>query len=543
MLKNLFIEILITSCVGTALAGILAVIRPITKKHFSSRWHYYMWLAVLAVMMCPIRLSIPDKPAASEPARPVVRADNGLRTAEEISTAVEPMAAGDKPAYEEARQARTEPKAAVIIGVILNNTGVIPALWLAVAAALFAVRLVSYGAFLLKMKRGSRITECEEIKKYTRRKITVRISDNISSPSVIGLVKPVLLLPSAKLTDRQLDDVLRHEITHLRRHDVLYKWFAAFVKCAHWFNPAIYFISRRIDIDCEISCDMAATAGMSGEEKIGYMDTVLALMTNAGGSPLATGMTGSKKILKKRFLAIVNRTNGTKSARIFSGIAALAAAAAAFGASIGVLSGCDIPDGKGASTAEPMNTAEDSRLQRYARSKGVSDGERAVRTSDFYIALPDGAEIDEDVMNYSLTPNMEKQWSVKMIPDGDISVSIQNEAIDVPDSEESLKRRYTERETWQDGEESPYRTGEYFIDSFSKQAYPDPLNPDYSVIGYRYMVNFADWGAVYIQEIPMSNGKTLRAAANIKTGDENTKKAFMRIVQSIKTKEIAEISY
>lgn len=380
MLQNLFIEILITSCIGATLASILAILRPITQKHFSSHWHYYMWLVVLLIMMCPIRINLPESqpPAVSEPTQisAVQTTDTTQRTTEQANyTGSEPISAVSQPVqsdviYEESPEVAAESRVSTIFGVIMGSIGILPVLWLAVAALLFVTKLISYGAFVLKMKRNSRKTECVEIKKYTSRKITVRTSDNILSPLMIGIIKSVILLPNAFLTDDQLDNILKHEMTHFKRHDILYKWFTAFVKCVHWFNPAIYLISRQINIDCEISCDMAVTSDMSREEEIGYIDTILALVTRANAKPipLTTGMAGSKKILKKRFLTIRNRINTTKSSRTISRIAAVITAAATLTASIAVLSGCDLPNNAGtANAAEPMNclvagTDEDGRI-------------------------------------------------------------------------------------------------------------------------------------------------------------------------------------
>ena len=375
MLQNLFIEILITSCIGAALAGILALIRPITQKHFSSRWHYYMWLVVLAVMMCPIRLNLPESQpgSASEPAQisAVQTTDTTQRTTDEAAyTVSEPQTTVNEAIYEEQQETATEPKHLIILDIIMSGIGILPVLWLTVAVLLFTFKLIGYETFLLRMKRNSHIIECEKIKEYTNRKITVRSSGNISSPLMIGIIKPVLLLPDAFLTEEQLDNILKHEMTHFKRRDILYKWFTAIVKCIHWFNPAIYLISHQINIECEISCDMAVTADMSREEEISYIDTILALVTKANSKtvPLTTGMADSKKILKKRFLTIRNRINTTKSARIFSRIAAIVTATATLTASIAVLSGCDLPGNTGtASTAEPMNclvagTDEDGRI-------------------------------------------------------------------------------------------------------------------------------------------------------------------------------------
>ncbi len=45
-MAELFRAFLLTSAVGTALAIILTLLKPITRKHFSGGWHYYIWLVL-----------------------------------------------------------------------------------------------------------------------------------------------------------------------------------------------------------------------------------------------------------------------------------------------------------------------------------------------------------------------------------------------------------------------------------------------------------------------------------------------------------------
>lgn len=59
MLEKFFQAMFLTSCIGTALSLILLMLKPVTKKYFSSNWHYYIWLAVLLVMVLPVRFHLP----------------------------------------------------------------------------------------------------------------------------------------------------------------------------------------------------------------------------------------------------------------------------------------------------------------------------------------------------------------------------------------------------------------------------------------------------------------------------------------------------
>jgi hypothetical protein len=80
--------------------------------------------------------------------------------------------------------------------------------------------------------------------------------------------------------------------------------------CAiHWFNPIVYIISEHIDEDCEISCDADVTAKMDISEQKRYMNTILELIAAAGAEnrSLTTGLATGKRLLKKRFSAILRK--------------------------------------------------------------------------------------------------------------------------------------------------------------------------------------------------------------------------------------------
>ncbi len=307
MLENLFQAMLLTSCIGTALSLLLLLLKPATKKYFSSNWHYYIWLVVLFVMILPVRFHLPiaAPPAVSAPVQTAMLPPPQT----DALTHLEPQ--------ETAQPTQTAPALATLIWLktVWGNKSVIfPLLWLAVAAGLLLLKLLRYAAFLHSVRKYSDIISCPALAAFTNRNILVRASDRISSPLMVGIFNPVLLLPKTELTQQQFEHVLAHETTHLKRNDICYKWFVLFVKCVHWFNPMIYVVQHQINLECEISCDWAVTKHMNETETRSYADTILTLLA-AGRSktiPLTTGMTGSKKNLKRRFIMMKNKKTVSK---------------------------------------------------------------------------------------------------------------------------------------------------------------------------------------------------------------------------------------
>ena len=92
---------------------------------------------------------------------------------------------------------------------------------------------------------------------WTNRVIYLRQSDKISAPLTYGIFRPVILLPKKMDWENhdQLDYVLYHEFTHIRRFDMIPKLLVAVALCLHWFNPLVWAMYYFFNRDIELSCD------------------------------------------------------------------------------------------------------------------------------------------------------------------------------------------------------------------------------------------------------------------------------------------------
>ena len=318
MLQETFKAILITSLAGTALTGVLILFRPVTKKVFGYMWHYYIWLAVLCVMLLPVRFGVPQISRAAE--RPQQMQVQTMQRNEPAHTGFTPSQTNTQAAAELTMTQRIADYAGKTIH---NGTNILAAVWLAGMFLMLCISMAGYARLTVKIHKKSDIISCPELERYTNKKIVVRECETLSSPFIMGIIRPTLILPSIGLTPEQLDNILRHEMTHFKRRDVLYKWFAHFVKCVHWFNPAVYYVVRQINIECEISCDLSVVSQMNQDEEKSYIDTILSLLSSKSKNiPLTTGMTGSKKILKRRFTMIKNKKATSKIMSVLSALIA-----------------------------------------------------------------------------------------------------------------------------------------------------------------------------------------------------------------------------
>lgn len=352
MIGEIFKAILIMSLVGSVLTGIISLFCPITKKIFGYSWHYYIWLCVLFVMLIPVRFNINPTTAPSI----ITQTAQTEQTAQQTSVGNQPETVENVIQTDTAQKPQVLQKVFGIWNrIVYNRVSILAWLWLIGAMLLILLNIARYISLNVKIRKNGEIISLSEIGEYTNRKINVRVWESIASPFMTGVIKPTLILPKTELSSEQLHNILCHEMTHFKRRDILYKCFAEFVKCVHWFNPVIWYVTRQIATECEISCDIAVTKNMSDSEEMSYINTILSLlpMGKSKQLPLTTQMASSKKILKRRFIMIKNKKTTSRFMSVISAVIAVAMLSTTVFAS-GVLSDLTTDD----YTIEILNNGE-----------------------------------------------------------------------------------------------------------------------------------------------------------------------------------------
>jgi hypothetical protein len=110
--------------------------------------------------------------------------------------------------------------------------------------------------------------------------LLVRV-DEIVIPKVVGLVWPRILLPASALSGlsaSQLEMILIHELAHLRRHDMWVNLVQRLAESVLFFNPAAWYLSRRISMLRECCCDELTCRTLSSEGDQSKMDYARALL-------------------------------------------------------------------------------------------------------------------------------------------------------------------------------------------------------------------------------------------------------------------------
>ena len=91
-----------------------------------------------------------------------------------------------------------------------------------------------------------------------KKPVHIWVSEFVSSPVTIGFLKPVILIPLAainQLSPQQMEAVLLHELSHIRRYDYLVNFIINVIQSILYFNPFVKALVRTAEREREKSCD------------------------------------------------------------------------------------------------------------------------------------------------------------------------------------------------------------------------------------------------------------------------------------------------
>lgn len=148
------------------------------------------------------------------------------------------------------------------------------------------------------------------------RDVSLLQSRYIAAPVSFGWRKPFVVLPKEidGLSVSELDNVLLHELAHIKHGDLITNYLFCGILALYWCNPFVWIAIRQMRRDREAYCDWAVLNELTDEaERISYGQTIL---TFAAGSNsrlyTANGFCQSKEQLKYRLEQVVDFQGETK---------------------------------------------------------------------------------------------------------------------------------------------------------------------------------------------------------------------------------------
>ena len=196
-------------------------------------------------------------------------------------------------------------------------------LWL-LGMALMLLRFIGGLAYLQRLKSykttpvpvpwQSRLQYLSQELKITK---IIRLAESalVQTPLVIGMLKPVILLPLgtlANLPAAQVEAILAHELAHLKRHDYFFNLLQSITEVIFFYHPAIWWISDYARIERENCCDDLAVAVCG--DSVTYARALASLAEKTSGvSGLSLAFAGKDGSLLARIRRLVQQQNNRPS--------------------------------------------------------------------------------------------------------------------------------------------------------------------------------------------------------------------------------------
>ncbi len=202
----------------------------------------------------------------------------------------------------------------------------LPCIWLGGTPLTFAILATGLiGAE--RLRRQSRSLYETEIVRLCRRladslsivrPVAVGVCDRLAAPILLGIVRPLILLPPAALTGwsvEQIEMVLLHELAHVRRWDNLVNLFQRVVESLLFFHPIVWWLSGWARLERELCCDRMVVE-RTGRARA-YAETLFALsVPRHNGHVAAVAMAENHLVIRiRRILNLEERAMSMKLSR------------------------------------------------------------------------------------------------------------------------------------------------------------------------------------------------------------------------------------
>lgn len=322
-MTNLLKTVISLSLSGSLIGIIILFAKPFIKNKISKQWQYYIWLIVILRLLIPIApesnfmnslFRYSDFDVSSNNKLNYI-SENQIDDFNNVSTQ-----------YSDEDYKYTPIKNFDILRSIFDNLNFI---WICIALIFIARKITVYQSFVKYIKSGCiEVSDIEILNRFNLIKEKIKLKGVIefytnpiaSSPMILGVFHPCVILPNLNLSESEFYYTILHELTHYKRLDLAYKWLVQLTICLHWFNPIIYLIGKEINQACELSCDEAIIYKLDVSGKQEYGNTLLNAM-NTGityHDSIPTMFTESTQLLKERLEAIMKFKSKSKLGFIFT---------------------------------------------------------------------------------------------------------------------------------------------------------------------------------------------------------------------------------
>ena len=200
--------------------------------------------------------------------------------------------------------------------IFLSVPEILALVWLCGVVFSLTIRSVRYAIGMHTLKRHAyqaddRLMEishklCESW--HIRKPVRVRICPALSGPVVCGVLRPMICLPEMEYSADMAAGIFAHELTHIRRCDLMKKRLWNLAVSLHWYNPLVYLARRDADRFLELACDEAFLTPVSEAARVKYGEVLLSILRNGREDAPGTPFSPKSGTVRERFSHILSFT-------------------------------------------------------------------------------------------------------------------------------------------------------------------------------------------------------------------------------------------
>lgn len=205
----------------------------------------------------------------------------------------------------------------------------------------------------------------ERVKKEVgiKKRIVLLCADEVETVCTMGVFRKYVIIPERGLTEEEIYYSLKHELIHVKRADVAWRYLSLLAVLLHWFNPLVYLFFYAMSVYCEQSCDAILVRDLDKAARKRYGNLIISMAQDDGLDKVKyrTYLSGSKKMIKWR---LIDMMESRKRNRIERMVSLLLGVAILFGGSLSV---CAYENPQVISGAEAafLETAQDEKAARF----------------------------------------------------------------------------------------------------------------------------------------------------------------------------------
>lgn len=245
---------------GAAICGIVACAMACHRRINAATRYALWWVALVAIAGLPLIRTAP----AHRPVARMTIVNEPVRTASVRPRASQPVRVITS-ALSTLRDAPRVSRPVATVHVRNRWPAILFGLWLA-GVCLMLARLGWSFVHIYRLRHGSVSLDVSYQNSLNQwlavsqglRHVALRSSDEISTPMSLGPLDPLILMPadfSNRLTEAEFDQVLLHELAHVRRGDNWTNLFQKLIEALWFFHPAVWWTARRLNLERESACD------------------------------------------------------------------------------------------------------------------------------------------------------------------------------------------------------------------------------------------------------------------------------------------------